>query len=61
MVAAPGSPERKWHNLKVAATGAVETLIGNCFPTHRDGFHWVGIWDTAATRMSSCDVAGQLQ
>lgn len=45
----------------VAATGAVETLIGNCFPTHRDGFHWVGIWDTAATRMSSCGVAGQLQ
>jgi hypothetical protein len=25
---------------------------------HRDGFHWVGIWDTAATRISSCGVAG---
>lgn len=45
----------------VAATGAVETLIGNYFLRHRNGFHWVGIWDTAATRISSCGVAGQLQ
>jgi hypothetical protein len=48
MVAAPVLTGAKMAQPEDAATGAVETLIRNCFPRHRDEFHWVGIWDTAA-------------
>ncbi len=48
MVAAPVLTGAKMAQPEDAATGAVETLIRNLFPRHRNEFHWVGIWDTAA-------------
>jgi len=48
MAAAPVVTGAKMAQPEDAATGAVETLIRNFFPRHRNESHWVGIWDTAA-------------
>ena len=53
MVAAPVLTGAKMAEPAGAATSAVETLIGNCFPMHRDELHGVGIWDAVAPISSS--------
>jgi hypothetical protein len=52
--------EKTGFRIKSGMTKCVKSFMKH-YTMHRNGFHWVGIWNTAATRISSCGVAGQLQ